>query len=311
MINFFKNIFSLQKTEIEVGKKPSIGKAKITKFPKVSQTPNQLFIPPNSINYGTFGQSFLDIGNGKIIIFGLPKAGNAWLQSMLVKYFDSAAILSVDDVEMQGILSIHDPFEKYMLYRSDFANGVCLIRDIRDVIVSYYRYGKTSEFRRVMTRFLYDDFDSFYYEWFLSRCVPSHRLHTFADEYAVRGVPILRYERLQANPVSELARLLARWGFSPDYERIKDVVNIHQLAKLQNKGLDLGYWVEPSHFRKGGWGNFLDEMPLSILEDVNWRFEQFLRRWGYPLSLSDTSITRYRQYLLAIAKESQETNVNA
>lgn len=258
---------------------------------------NQLFVEPDSADYEAFGPRFLNVTGGKIVIFGIPKCGNAWLQSMLVQYFDTNPVMTLQQADTQGVLSIHDPFREEMMYRRDFANGVCLIRDIRDVIVSYFHYGRTDEFRREMKRFYYDDFDSFYFEWFLSRCVPSHSLHTFADDYAARGIPVVRYERLQSNCESELARLVARWGANPDREKIGAIVRKHELKILKATGLDLGYQVEASHFRKGGWGNFLTEMPQHILADANARFEAYLRRWGYPLSLTDESIRDYRARL--------------
>ena len=257
-----------------------------------------MFVDPVSSNYEAFGPNFLSVPNGKAVIFGIPKSGNAWLQSMLVAYFDTDPVLTIKDSDTKGVLSIHDPYDEAMQFRLDFANGVCLIRDIRDVIVSYYHYGQTEEFKRAMTRFYYEDFEAFYYEWFLSRCVPSHQLHTFAQNYAERGIPIVRYERLQADPDRELSILIARWGFTPDMERIKAITQAHHLKILKTKGIDIGYHVEKSHFRKGGWGNFLTEMPSHILRDVNERFEDFLKRWGYPVELSEVEIAKFQNGLI-------------
>jgi hypothetical protein len=254
---------------------------------------NELFLPPDSINYDVFGPAFYKVPNGKVVIFGLPKCGNAWLQSMLVKYFDTNPVLTLDEEQKSGILSIHDPFEPYMLKRKDFANGVCLIRDMRDLVVSYYYFGLTGEWRKAMTRFFYEDMDSFYYEWFLSRCVQAHRMFSFAEDFASRGVPVIRYERLNADPIGELSRLIARWGIVPEINRVGQIVNDHHLSKLKKTGLNLGYKVEKSHFRKGGWGNFLNEMPPHIVDDITERFGSFLKRWGYPTDLSETNIAAY------------------
>lgn len=262
-----------------------------------------LFVEKDSINYELMPPSFLIVEGGKLVIFGIPKCGNAWLQSMLVKYFNVDVVIDAKDRHKRGILSIHDPFVEEMVYRTDFATGVCLIRDIRDVVVSYFHYARTNEFRRAMNRCHYEDIDSFYYEWFLSRCVPAHRLHTFADEYAERSIPLVRYERLQASPCNEMMRLLRRWGIEPDIEKIREIVALHQLENLKRSGLNLGYHVESSHFRKGGWGNFLNELPKHILQDMNVRFSDYLQRWGYPVDLTEENIDSFKAGLAVLGEE--------
>jgi len=261
---------------------------------------NEMFLEASSLNYDVFTSDFRCVNAGKAIIFGIPKCGNTWLQSLLSSYFSVEPVLTLGEVDKSGVLSIHDPYEEYMLGRPDFAQGVCLVRDIRDVIVSYYHYGKTGQFRGAMSRFYYEDLDSFYYEWFLSRCVPSHRIHTFADEYAERGVPVVRYERLCCDTEGELARIIRRWGGEVDSERLRSIVEKHSLGELKKRGLTLreGHHIQTSHFRKGGWGGFVEEMPLHILNDVNQRFHDYLARWGYPTDVSPEALESYRSQLL-------------
>ena len=240
-----------------------------------------MFLEPDSINYDTFGRALSDVENGKIIIFGIPKSGNVWLQSLLVDYFEIDPLLTLDEVDRKGVLSIHDPFVDEFKHRSDFVHGVCLIRDMRDIIVSYYHYAKTDDFRKAMTRHYYDDLDSFYFEWYLSRCVPAHRMMTFADEYAERGIPVMRYEKLHADPEGELARLLRRWGVQPDSERVRMVVENNTLNKLKKEGKNLGYDIATTHFRKGGSGGWKNELTPHVIKDINERFGHYLHRWGY------------------------------
>ncbi|MGD9601780.1 MAG: sulfotransferase domain-containing protein [Gammaproteobacteria bacterium] len=263
---------------------------------------NELMLDPESINYDVYPRDFRAVADGKLVIFGIPKCGNTWVQSLLCKYFGVEPVLTIEEFTSSGVLSIHDPYEPYMRERPDFVSGFCLIRDIRDMIVSYFHYSNTDQWRHSMTRHYYDDFDSFYYEWFISRCVPSHRLHTFASEFAERGVPIVRYERLNANPRFEFARLLKRLGHEVDHERLRLVIEEHRLENLKRNGVYIRYRVEQTHFRKGGWGNFLDEMPPHILADANERFGSYLKRWGYPIELSEESINTYRQQLEDLAR---------
>lgn len=250
----------------------------------LGQVGTDMFLEPASLEYDPgASRAFEEVPNGKVVIFGIPKAGNVWLQSLLVDYFDVSPVLRLEEVDRKGVLSIHDPFNPAFCERSDFVYGACLIRDLRDIVVSYFHYAQTQDWRRAMTRHHYEDIETFYYDWFLSRAVPAHRLHSFADEYAERGIPIVRYERLRQDTSAELVRLLRRWGHDPDPASVDVAISRNAFDRLRSEGKNLRYSIPPTHFRRGEVGSWRTELPPAIAADMNWRFEEFLRRWGYAL----------------------------
>lgn len=104
-------------------------------------------------------------------------------------------------------------------------------------------------------------------------------MENHALEYIESGVPYLRYEDLYDRPEEELKRLFNRWGITPPEEKIKEAVAKNDLINMTSNAVNLG--VAPTHFRQGGHGNYLKELPDSILKDMNQRFKNHLERWGY------------------------------
>jgi hypothetical protein len=248
-----------------------------------AENSNLIFRPQPEYLLRSYGTKLDAHPAGKIVVFGLPKSGNTWLVSLLADYFCLPAVHPVNDVDKPGVGMNHYPYTPEFASRLDFLHAVYLVRDLRDVIVSYYYQAQTSSFREELPSFHYDSFDDFYFEWFLPRVVPYHDVHNHADGFMAFGLPVVRYEKLWADPMTEFARLLNRLGLEFDAERATQAVAKNSLTILKREGKQLDRSVPPSHFRKGGHGNFREDMPTHILEHANREFCRELERWGYSL----------------------------
>lgn len=253
-----------------------------TLYPRRWKSP--IFNHPRSFWDESYGLAMDSHPAGKIVVFGLPKCGNVWLKSLLVDYFGLPPVEPLLDVDKPGIGITHRPFDAHVGNRADFLHGVCIIRDLRDAIASFYKYTQTDRFRSARPEFHFDDEHSFYYDWFLSRSVGAHRMLTHSAQYAALGVPIVRYEALRRNGARELERLLLRWGFEPDAERIAAALAANDIDRLRKEGKSLEKEIAPEHFRRGGIGTFREELPADIIRDIERRFEPVFRRWGYELT---------------------------
>jgi hypothetical protein len=128
----------------------------------------------------------------------------------------------------------------------------------------------------------YGDIETFYYDWFLSRLVPAHRFHTYWEEYAERGVPVLRYERLRSETKLELIRLFDRWSQPFDEVRLDAAIRNNDFLNLKASGKQMAnVTITSSHFRSGRSGTYSTELPPKILADIEERFGHLLKRWGY------------------------------
>ena len=230
--------------------------------------------------YRAYGIALADVYAAKIVIFGIPKSGNVWLQSLLCDALGLAPVDPMAQPKTSGVGMTHLPFCDAVAEREDFLHGVCLVRDPRDVLASFYHYSKTSHFRTARPEFHYDDWNEFYFEWYLSRAVNAFGLAYHSERYAQLGVPIVRYERLRSDPAKEVERLLKRWGLTADEYAIADAVRRNDFLELK-RGKKLNVEVPASHFRSGRSGGFSAEIPADILADFEWRFGHVLARWGY------------------------------
>jgi hypothetical protein len=232
----------------------------------------------------SFGISLTSCPDAKLVVFGLPKSGNVWLVSMLSKYLGLPAIAPYIDVDRGGVGMCHLPFSSEIAKRTDFVHGVYLLRDLRDIIVSYFYHTQRRDFRSVengIPNCEFDTIEDFYYDWFLPRIVPYHRIFEHADDYVKRGVPVVRYEKLYDHPKRELERLLDRLGLPIDGDHISGVVEECGIDRLKRNGIHLDVYVPPEHFRKGGYGGYKAELPIAVLRHVNTTFGDLLSRWGY------------------------------
>ena len=182
----------------------------------------------------------------------------------------------------------HLPYSNEFSYREDFLHAAYLMRDLRDVIVSYFHHTKRQDFRAAFPNFHYDNIEQFYFQWFLPRVAPFHRIETHAIEYAQKGVPMVRYEDLYADPMREFQRLILRLGFDCDVERIRRVVDDHKIETMKRAQLAFDVEIAPEHFRKGGWGNFREDMPSTVRKDVETRFASVIEQWGYDRGFQTT-----------------------
>lgn len=242
------------------------------------------FMPPESENLFVERRDLASVKYGKIAVFGIQKSGNTWVHSLLADTFSLPYLFSLNEVKTVGVLNSHVACGPRVLRRNDIVHPVCLVRDLRSIIVSFYHYMQSDSYQKDIPYAKYNDIESFYYDWFLSRVAPSLKLETYTDMYAQHGVPILRYERLVNDTKSEMVRLFDRWSLNFDESALDAAIEKNDFSQLQARGKKMGdVFIEPSHFRKGGKSNFRDELPERILKDINTRFEKVLLRWGYDI----------------------------
>ena len=131
---------------------------------------------------------------------------------MLCDYFNVPQINMFNQPDGRGVALTHIPFSPEIKMRADIIRGPYLIRDLRDIVASFYPYTQTDQFKRARPEYRFDSVENFYYDWFLSIIVPQYRVHTFADEYAQLGVPVIRYERLYDDTLGEMENSLNAGG---------------------------------------------------------------------------------------------------
>lgn len=229
--------------------------------------------------FGKLPNNFREV-DGHFLVAGFPKSGNVWLTSLI------AGCLDLPAEKTEGRCCVHythKALNDEWLYDPTLFRGVVLIRDLRDVIVSLYHWLKTDGYRNYHKHGphqIFYDLETMYIEFFLRRFskMPMGQL---ADSFVERGWPVIKYERLYDDAERELDRLFRIWGIAVDAGKIKAVAAANTIDGIKKGGGVLESYIEKDHFRKGGYGNYVNEIPAHILKDIEFRFGDYLRSWGY------------------------------
>jgi hypothetical protein len=223
---------------------------------------------------------------------GFPRSGHHWTQ-YLIAYFALGLRpdVATDDLVQHAVPDIYDSkwyrrFREPMFFKShempqpDYRNVVYLVRDGRDVIVSYYHYQRTVG---VVEPVYFNPFSPIF-----SRAPVFWEDHVSAwldNPHGARMI-IVKYEDLLADTLSQTRRMCGFFGLERSDEFLKTAVEACSFAQLQakekRKEMVKKHWPEKSYFRRGERGSFKDELPASVLEDFEQRAGHLLDRLGYP-----------------------------
>ncbi len=156
-------------------------------------------------------------------VVSFPKSGRTWLHVMLARLAHGAQAPFVLDVP--GVLFTHDDADKPALpLRTDFdryaeRKVVLLVRDPRDILVSYFahRTRRDRTYEGTLPAFLREPgygaerIVTFLAAWWRHRTVP-------------RGFLLVRYEDLHADPHKELERLARFLGLAHGDAELEEAV---------------------------------------------------------------------------------------
>lgn len=213
-----------------------------------------------------------------IFIAGYPKSGNTWFQNLAAgALYGLDPALTPDAVIQRLVPDVHylryyKRFQTPMLFKTHhlprpaYRRVVYLLRDGRDVLVSYYRHllalhgGEEVDFMAMVRQ----GTGLFPGKW------ADHVQQWQANPYQVPLLTI-RYEDLQQDAAGELARFCEFAGFARDPALLARVAAGASFAKMQAKearfGVDNPLWPKEKPFvRRGAVGAYKDEMPPEILE---------------------------------------------
>ena len=261
------------------------------KFSRLSDNETELYMKQKTVKSPSFIQSWDnqrfgplsdDYRNceGYFLVAGFPKSGNVWLTSLIAGCLD----LPVEKTPgWSYVYYIHKTLDEKLLFDQSLLRGVVLIRDLRDVIVSLFHWLQTSDYKQYHKHGphqIFYDLETMYVEFFLRRFAHLP-LRELPEKYVEHGWPVIKYERLYDHTEVEMFRLFEIWNINVKEDKIKQMVVENQIESMKQKAGKVEKGVQRDHFRKGGYGNYKDEIPPHILKDIEYRFGDYLRSWGY------------------------------
>jgi len=155
-----------------------------------------------------------------------------------------------------------------------------LLRDGRDVMVSYFHYlititrNENLDFLELVR----DGKDLFPCKWH------EHTQRWLANPYDAEILRV-KYEHLKSNPLNEMRKLCRFAGLERDDEFLKTVIDHASFDSMRRREVELGWsgpWPKEKYFvRRGKVGSYQDEMPESALKYFMDEAGGALRDCGY------------------------------
>lgn len=213
-----------------------------------------------------------------VFIVGYPKSGNTWMQNLIagvVYGLDPAVLPSalVDDLVPDVYIRSHyrrygTPmyFKSHNLPEPHYRRVIYLLRDGRDVMVSYFHH------LRALHQEVGIDFANLVrtgehlYPGKWHEHVNAWQSNPYQAEMLA-----LKYEDLLDNPVAQLGRICDFVSIARPHSLLESVAERASFkrmrAKEENLELHSGAWPEDKFFiRRGVVGSHKDEMPRPVLD---------------------------------------------
>lgn len=214
-----------------------------------------------------------------VFLVSFPKSGNTWVRFLLTHLLFPEADVKMDTIDrfipdvysanaLANAAKSPRVIKTHHALLSDYPKSIYIVRDYRDVMVSYYHYQVAA-----------GEFSGTFSEY-LRNTQPLHPFGTWADHvraaYAFREqhperILIVHYEQLLDDTVAELRRIAAfteRTGTS-DPQRAAERASFKQLQKNeQTHGSELLRRSGAPFFRSGKKGSWQEQFSAADVEFV-------------------------------------------
>jgi hypothetical protein len=226
-------------------------------------------------------------------LVGFPRSGHTWMQNLLADLLFKVDSSQVTDEVIQRLIPDvyqQESFDKSLspkVFKShdmpmpEYKNVIYLIRDGRDVILSFYHFQKALKPEGG--------------DYFSPFGPVNHAPVTWAEH--VEGwlrnpyqakILFVYYEMLHTQPAVELNRVCNFLGVTRSKSEIAQAIEHASFDKMQAKEKKLGWsnllWPKDKLFlRSGKIGGYKQNLPPDVLEIIEKRHGRLLNQLGYSV----------------------------
>lgn len=176
-----------------------------------------------------------------LMIASFPRSGNTWVRFVLADLIkgEPADFIGLEHVipgvgAQRGaprtpsglrLVKTHEP------YRPDYRQAIYLIRDFREVLISWYRITRPDPDDL-------SDLDDFVANFVTHRASPYGPWHSHVQSWlraaeANPGIEIVRFEELRADPVGGFTRLADRVGLGTERQTLEAAIARNSIGNVQ------------------------------------------------------------------------------
>ncbi|HEV8071792.1 MAG TPA: sulfotransferase domain-containing protein [Planctomycetaceae bacterium] len=227
-----------------------------------------------------------------VIIAGYPKSGNTWVQVLVsgVVYGVSPS-LAPDSLVQDLVPDVHSRkfyrryqtpmfFKSHDLPRPEYRRVVYLLRDGRDVMVSYFHHLRALGSPDLTMESMVESGEGVWpCHW------DEHVRQWTANPYSAELITI-KYEELLSDPVAQLQRFCDFAKLTRSLTFLESIAAAASFEKMKQRERQMGWensaWPKDSAFvRRGKAGGYRDEFPQSCLSAFEAKAGEMLKASGY------------------------------
>jgi hypothetical protein len=220
--------------------------------------------------------------SSRFFVSSFPKSGSIWMMALISRILNVSS-----DRHLQ---LVHGADVELAYHSIGFRGGLAMVRDMRDVVVSWYHDALRSDEQSGFRYPRYPSISDFYREYFLGRILGNPQyyygdMESWLNYLGARAIPLIRYEDLVEDTSSTMRHLLNVWKFHVGETKLNEAIAEMSFAKIQetlSSGTSyIAGRIKSGHVRKGSVGDWKKELPEPIAKDIQIRFSQYQLRLGY------------------------------
>ena len=212
----------------------------------------------------------------------MPKSGTIWMASLLTHLLRGEIGRNITIVHVFDEISTLEKKTKY--YK------VATVRDMRDIVVSWFYETKRSDQQCGFEAPRYPSIEDFYWNFLLGYLNCSSRFaygnfDLWLDDLSRQQIPIVRYEDMLIDTMSSLKRVLNFWKISIPEAQLSNAVNLCEFQKMKMghtiSDTVINRYISSGHLREGKQGGWQQTMTDCLSDDINNRFKNYQSRLRY------------------------------
>jgi len=216
------------------------------------------------------------------VVNSMPKSGTLWMMAMLEGLL---GVKAKEQITLSHVRDIETDWPK----RNNHG-AVTLVRDLRDVVVSWFHHMCRSDLQNGFASPRYPTIEEFYFEYFIGELAANPRYYSgdlgrWLDFVSKQTFPIVKYESLVVDTQSALRKVMNFWKVTTSDRLLAEVVRNYSFANMRRTvSTQTGYVSDAlaaGHMRLGKTGSWENELPAEIADDINQRFSCYQTRLRY------------------------------
>ncbi|MDX2197101.1 MAG: sulfotransferase domain-containing protein [Cytophagales bacterium] len=232
-----------------------------------------------------------------VVVAGYPKSGNTWFQNIITGLYFGID-LDYCNYNLISSLSVDIHIDKYykrygdvVFFKShlqpqpNYKKAILLIRDGRDVMVSYYHHLKKYENPNITYEDLLSSKTTFlpYGAWDI-------HVNSWLDNPYKADILVIKYEDMLLNTMTQVDKVCTFLNIDRPQSLKTKVIQQSSFGEMKNREITKGWGSYESNpdktntfVRKGISGSYKQEFPAHLLSDYTNKIYPTLTKLGYEV----------------------------